>query len=189
MRILVLYGTSEGQTQKIAGFIAERLKQLNHDTELLNVTRQSVNMDTTRFDAVILAARVHGGQHHRGTVSFVARQKAALEAMPNAFVSVSMSAAHHLPDDEGRLAEYKRQFIESTAWTPERFYEVAGARLYTRHGPLTRWILGIVDRHRYDTNVDHEFTDWAALATFVTEWAEDAERRLKKLSAARRGSD
>lgn len=189
MRILVLYGTSEGQTQKIASFIADRLKQLNHDTEILDVARQSVNMDIAGFDAVILAARVHGGQHHRGTVSFAARHKAALEAMPNAFVSVSMSAARHLPDDEGRLAEYRRQFIQSTGWTPERFLEVAGARLYTKHGPITRWVLGIADRHRYDTSVDHEFTDWAALATCVTEWTEDAERRLAKLSTVRKGSD
>jgi menaquinone-dependent protoporphyrinogen oxidase len=84
--------------------------------------------------------------------------------MPNAFVSVSMSAAGHVPGDAERVKSYAAHFEAHTGWTPKQVAHVAGARKYTTHNALGRWILGIVDGHRYDTAQDHEFTDWSALA-------------------------
>jgi menaquinone-dependent protoporphyrinogen IX oxidase len=47
---------------------------------------------------------------------------------------------------------------------------------YTKHSALTRRMLGIVDRHRYDTSRDHEFTDWEKLAAFADEVAAGANK-------------
>jgi pterin-4a-carbinolamine dehydratase len=55
-------------------------------------------------------------------------------------------------------------------------HHAAGVRLCTKHNAFTRWIPGIVDRHRFDTRCDHAFTDWEKLAAFVDEVAEAANQ-------------
>lgn len=169
MRILILYGTSEGQTAKIATFLAERFTGAGQQVALIDASRQPASLEVTDFDAAIVAARVHAGRYPRQILRFARRNRPALEAIPNAFVSVSMSAANLVTGDAERIAKYAADFIARSGWKPKRVCHVAGSRLYTRHNLVGRWILGIVDRHRYDTNRDHEWTDWAALQRFADE--------------------
>lgn len=121
------------------------------------------------FGAAVIAARVHAGGYPRQVMDFVRANRAALEVIPNAFVSVSMSAAKLVPGDEGRIAKYIGDFIGRGGWTPNCVYHVAGARYYTRHNAVGRWMLGLVDGHRYETDRDHEWTDWVALAKSADE--------------------
>jgi len=163
VRILVLYGTSEGQTAKIARRLADRLEAIGHEVSLINANRQPPALTADRFDATIVAARVHAGRYPRRILGFIRANRPTLNRLPNAFLSVSMSAALQAPGDQVRLNGYISNFIGRTGWMPAQVYHVAGARLYTRHNAVSRWILGIVDRHRCDTNRDHEFTDWDAV--------------------------
>lgn len=177
MRILILYGTSEGQTAKIASFLAERFTGAGQQVALIDASRQPASLEVTDFDAAIVAARVHAGRYPSRILRFARRNRASLEAIPNAFVSVSMSAANHVPGDADRVAKYAADFIARSRWSPNRVYHVAGSRLYTRHNLVGRWILGIVDRHRYDTSRDHEWTDWTALQRFADECLAEFGRR------------
>lgn len=175
MKVLVVYGTSEGQTKKVAAAMALRFREAEHDVALIDVQRPPVTLNFGDFDAAVIAARVHAGRYPRRIVNFVRANRTSLDTMPNAFVSVSMSAAKLVPGDEVRLAKYASDFVAFSGWSPTRTYHVAGARLYTRHNTLTRWILGLVDGHRYDTRRDHEWTDWAAVRAdadeCITAWA------------------
>ena len=175
MKILVVYGTSEGQTAKVAAAMALRFRESGYDVASFDVQRLPVTLNLRDFDAAVIAARVHAGRYPRRIVSFVRANRASLEMMPNAFVSVSMSAAKHVPGDDLRLAKYAKDFAALSGWSPKRTYHVAGARLYTRHNALTRWILGLVDGHRYDTHRDHEWTNWTAVRAdadeCITAWA------------------
>ena len=164
MRVLVLFGTSEGHTEKIAHFLSDRFSGQGHQVAMADARDLPVDLDPVSHDLVIIAARVHAGSYPRAVLGFVRRHREALQMMPTAFISVSMAAACHRPGDAEREAQYVAQFIAKTGWTPRHIHHAAGARLYTKHSALTRWILGIVDRHRYDTSCDHEFTDWGKLA-------------------------
>ncbi|RYD63872.1 MAG: hypothetical protein EOP84_33230 [Verrucomicrobiaceae bacterium] len=177
MDILLIYGTAEGQTRKITQFAAQCLKDLGHSTTVIEVNTTAV-IDMDRFDAVILAAPVHAGRHYAAVTAVVRAHRNSLEQKPNAFLSVSMSAARSSPKDEERLMDYRSSLIRNTGWTPSEYHDVAGARLYTRHNPFTRWILGMVDRWRYDTSRDHEFTDWGELRTFSQRWSEAVGQRV-----------
>jgi len=169
MKILVVYGTSEGQTAKVATVMTERFRASGHEPTLIDVKRLPIVFNVRDFDAAVVAARVHAGRYPRRIANFVRANRAALEAMPNAFVSVSMSAAKLVPGDEGRIAKYADDFIALSGWAPNRIFQVAGARFYTRHNRVTRWILGLVDQHRYDTSRDHEWTDWASVKRYADE--------------------
>ena len=94
MNILVLYGTSEGQTRKIAEYSAECLRGRQHDIVLADVAADSSQLDLSAFDAAIVASRVHAGRHHRAIIAFARRHHQLLAAMDTALLSVSMSAAH-----------------------------------------------------------------------------------------------
>jgi menaquinone-dependent protoporphyrinogen IX oxidase len=70
-----------------------------------------------------------------------------------------------------RARAYVDAFIAQTGWTPRQVFHVAGARLYTRQNRIGRWILGMVDRHRFDTRRDHVWTDWIALEQFAASFS------------------
>jgi menaquinone-dependent protoporphyrinogen oxidase len=175
MNILVLYATSDGQTRKIAEYAADCLRRRDHDVVLADATTEARLLDPSPFDAAILASRVHAGRHHRAIVSFARRHNRLLAAIDTAFLSVSMTAASQTNQDRRKLTQYRAAFVAETKWQPDSFHNVAGARLYTRHNRLSRWILGLVDHRRYDTSKDHEFTDWLDLRTFVDSWANQIE--------------
>jgi menaquinone-dependent protoporphyrinogen oxidase len=169
MNILLAYGTTEGHTLKISNFAAECLTQLGHSVIVSEANRAPT--DLAGFNAIILAARVHAGRHHRAVIDFASTHREALRSKPSAFLSVSMSAALLSPGDSERLADYRSSLTKRTGWAPASYHDVAGARLYTRHNLIARWILGVVDRGRFDTSHDHEFTDWEDLRAFLRDWS------------------
>ena len=177
MQVLIAYGTSEGQTRKIAQFVADRLTAAGDEVALVDVTKLPRHFDLSRYDAAIIAARVHAGAYQSAVKRLVRGNLQALAAMPNAFLSVSMSAAGHVPGDPERVAAYAKGLTARTGWTPEQVHHIPGARKYASHNALGRWILGIVDRHRYDTSRDHEFTDWMAVAALADRLHTDFARR------------
>jgi menaquinone-dependent protoporphyrinogen oxidase len=167
MWILVLYGTSEGQTLKIARFLADRFHKAGAEVELVDADHQPPGLKPNDFNAVVVAARVHVGRYPAQIVRFAKAHRTKLAAKRNAFLSVSMAAARLEPGDAERAEKCAADFVARTGWRPARIEHVAGARLYSRHGAVGRWILGLVDRHRFDTRRDHEWTDWAALERFA----------------------
>lgn len=175
MRILIVYGTTEGQTRKIANEIEGQLRGQGHECVEVDATQLPRSLDLASYDGVIVAARVHAGRYPRAVRAFVIGNREVLTALPSAFVSVSMAAAHHRAGDAQRAQGYVDQFLRSSRWQPRMVHHAAGARLYARHGAFGRFILGLVDAHRYDPTRDHEFTDWASLKSFIRAWAKSAQ--------------
>jgi menaquinone-dependent protoporphyrinogen oxidase len=178
MRVLVVYGTTEGHTRKIATAVVRQLRAQGHEATGADAAQLPPELDVVSFDGVIVAARVHAGRYPRSVLRFVRRHRGVLAARPSAFISVSMAAACHRPGDAQRVHDYVDYFMHSSGWLPGLVHHAAGARLYARRGALGRFVLGLVDGHRYDPTRDHEFTDWAGLASFVREWAGAAASRV-----------
>ena len=59
MNILIVYGTTEGQTRRICRFCADHLIAQGHSVELMQASGEEAEMDLSRFDAAIVAASVH----------------------------------------------------------------------------------------------------------------------------------
>jgi len=175
MSILVLCGTSEGQTRKIGTFVADQLRLRGQQVTLRNVEDQPRDARLLEFDGVIVAARVHAGTYQRQITDFASQNRLSLLAMQTAFLSVSMSAACLRPGDMEAAELYVEKFEKRTGWSPDRVLHVAGARLYTRHNFIGRWILGIVDGKMLDTSRDYEWTNWKQLEGFVAEFISDVQ--------------
>ncbi len=180
--ILILYATREGHTHRIAEHVAGLLRAQGFAVESHDVKECREPFALSDYAAAILAASVHMGEHESEMVAFAKRHREALERLPSAFLSVSLSEAG--VEDPAASADKRAQaqedvekmlatFFEQTGWHPARVTPVAGAMLFTKYGLLLRFIMKRIARKAgssTDTSSDHVFTDWDGLGRFVHEF-------------------
>lgn len=167
--LLIVYATTEGQTRKIARAMADEARQHGFRVEVQDAAAVPDTLDPAAFAAVIVAGSVHMGRHQSAVEHFVRHHRAALERMPCAFVSVSLSAAGDA-DDRRDARACAEQFLTYTGWRPTTVHLVAGAFRFTQYDFFKRWIMRRIAREKgqaTDTSRDVEYTDWDDLARFV----------------------
>jgi len=182
-RIAVIFATRESHTQRIAERLTSDLLALGFDVDLLPV-RKRLPFALGNYRAAVLAASVHQGNHEKEMVEFVKEHRAALEKIPTAFVSVTLSeaGAEMADKDPAEHAKFAsdvdqmfEKFFRDTEWRPTVAKPVAGALLYTRYNFLVRLIMKrIADIAGADTDTsrDYDYTDWIGLDHFAAEFAE-----------------
>lgn len=177
--ILLVYGTSEGQTGKIARHIETTLEAGGAVVRSIEGHDLDDDLSPEDFDGVIVGAAVHAGRHDKRVTQFVKDHLAALERLPSAFFSVSLSAAAE--DDEGK-ADVERlleAFCEETGWHPSKMDAFGGALLYTQYNPVLRFIMKRKAAHHsddLDTRRDYEYTDWDGVTAFGIAFLEQFRR-------------
>ena len=171
MKILVLHDSFDGQTRRIAERMAGVLREAGHVTAVQSASAAKVMIPPC--DAVIVGAAVRYGHHSRDVERMVRGHRPFIEARPNAFFSVCLSAG----GPGANLAEARRyveDFRRSTDWNPMQAASLAGALLYSRYNFLLRlvmrFIAGRVGKPT-DTSRDYEYTEWAAVERFAREFA------------------
>jgi menaquinone-dependent protoporphyrinogen IX oxidase len=90
-KIYIPYGTTEGQTAKIAEYIADVIRGHGHEAHTADIKR-SGHAVPDGYDAVIVGASIHMGKHDGDVGDFVRKNLAVLERLPSAFSSVSLAA-------------------------------------------------------------------------------------------------
>jgi menaquinone-dependent protoporphyrinogen oxidase len=181
MNILIVYGTVEGQTRKVAEFLASRFRSQAQNVDLLDAGKMGLGPDPADYDATILASPVRMGAYRRPVVRFAERHHEALNRGRTALVSVSMAAAntHNRDQAQIELRSWVAQLDEKTEWHPGEVIHVAGGLPYTQYGFITRWIMRRIARDQggdTDTSRDYEYTDWDALGRFADAFVAKASR-------------
>ncbi len=172
-RLLIVYATTEGQTRKIADWLAEQARGRGHDADAHDAAALPAGLDMAGYDAAIVAGSVHMGHHQAAVEHFVKAHRPALERKPAAFVSVSLSAAGDAEDRADALA-CAEQFLAQTGWHPARVHLAAGAFRFTQYDFFRRWIMRRIAREKHQpTQGDTEYTDWADLGRFLDSFLAD----------------
>ena len=182
--VLMVFGTSHGQTGKVVGRIADRLNERGHHCTLWNADALPAHPRLDQFDFLLLAGSVRYGKHQAALGDFVRWNVARLNRRPAAFVSVCGALAGDWAEGKAEARKYVEDFCRDTGWTPGMTRSFAGAVCYTRYGVFTRWIMRMVSWRTgrpTDTSRDWEFTDWKA----VDEFAGELAARLAAPSGAR----
>lgn len=162
--VLIVYGTTEGQTRKIAGRMAEMVTEYGHAATVMDAASGPPPLPINRYDGVIVAASVHRQRHQGPVVRFVEENRAELGRLPTAFFSVSLSAAGTEPRHRADARRCADAFLAETGWRPGMVRLAAGALAYTKYDLPTRWVLRLIawrEGADTDTTRDHEYTDWA----------------------------
>jgi len=170
-KILIAYGTSEGQTAMIADHLAEVIRAQGHDVFPMNVERRAPA--PAGYDAVIVGASVHKGKHQPWVVDYVRRNRPALQRLPSAFFSVSL-AAH---GDEAEAEGYVEGFETETEWHPAQVALFGGALLYTEYGFIKRHLMKKIAADKpgslgTDTSRDYVYTEWDGVRRFTEAFLE-----------------
>lgn len=188
--IVLAYASRDGQTRRVAERMAATLRGRGCTVDVRDVMAGvPADFDLARYDAAVVAASIRMGKHPPPMIRFVREQRAALAAMPNVFLSVSLTA-HAIVDPnatEGRRrrasAEIEKtiaHFVRDTGWTPNAVHSLAGALLYRQYGfflrLLMRFISGVVGAST-DTSRDHEYTDWTAVERYANAFADRCEAK------------
>jgi menaquinone-dependent protoporphyrinogen oxidase len=171
MRILIAYGTSEGQTRKIAKTVAAHLHELGYDIHLHD-TAGLEDLHVGSYDKIIVAGSVHQQRHRESVEVFVMASLAELQKRPTLFLSVSLSAA--FPDGMLEAQSYVDAFLVSTGWKPTQSLLVAGALRYDEYDYFKAQIIEHVVlkcREVAGAKGDYEFTDWGSLSRAVESFA------------------
>ena len=106
--IVIPYGTSEGQTARIAEFIADVLRAHGHDVEPVDL-KHSDHLLAGKYDAAIVGASIHMGKHEEYVRDFVLKNREALEGIPSALFSVSLAAHGDMETPNNTLPSSRRR--------------------------------------------------------------------------------
>jgi menaquinone-dependent protoporphyrinogen oxidase len=171
--ILVAYGTTEGQTRKIAEFIAEQLRIRGHRVDLIDTATPAARQIAPDYQAAIVGGSLHQLHHQRALVHFLKDNRVWLGAMPLALFSVSLAAA--LDDPDSRIEARRRldELADECGLKPRVVRCIAGALKYTQYDYLKRQLMRMIARHHGrsdDLSADVEYTDWNDVSAFVDEF-------------------
>ena len=168
MKILIAYGTTEGQTRKIVETVAGQIRELGHDVQLFDTSRRQGDLHPETFDRILVAGSVHQQEHQDSVKVFVAANLNKISEKPTMFISVSLAAAFDDGTDEAQ--SYVDRFLSNLGWAPTETLMVAGALRYDEYDYFKDQIVAHVvleGRTVAGPKGDHEFTDWDALANAV----------------------
>jgi menaquinone-dependent protoporphyrinogen oxidase len=172
IKILIGYGTTEGQTARIADHLAKAVQSHGFEARVLDL-KGAKDVSLERYDAVIVGGSIHMGKHEEYVVDFVRKNRATLDRLPSAFFSVSL-AAH---GDTENARAYVENFEQETGWRPTQVSLFSGALLYRQYGFLKRLMMKKIVSDKpgnlsTDTSRDHVYTDWDDVNRFAEAFLE-----------------
>jgi menaquinone-dependent protoporphyrinogen oxidase len=177
-RLLILYGTTDGQTGKIAGAIADELRACGDEVDLVDAKQRRPPADD--YTAVIIAASVHAGGYQKPVRRWIRAHRNALANRPTAFVSVCLGVLEHNPATDRELDRILTKFFDETGWRPTVTKIVAGALPFTKYGWLKRRVMRRIAAKQLgsdiDTPRDYEYTDWNDVKAFARAFRQDVAR-------------
>jgi menaquinone-dependent protoporphyrinogen oxidase len=186
MKTLIAYGTTEGQTRKIADFVAIRLRKLGDQVTLVEAVEAPWDLRPNEYDAAILAASLHAGIYQKPLIEFARTHHLSLCQMPAHFLSVSLSATSRDPDDLTSTAACAERFKQETGWTSAVVHHVAGAFRFTEYDFFKRWVMRLIAWEKgvsIGSSQELELTDWNALAEIADKFHVSATAAQKSPSA------
>ena len=161
MKLMIVYGSTEGQTRKICEFLRDESEKAGHTPALFDA--MVTPPDPAEFDAVLVAASLHGGDYQVTVKDYVQNYHKTLNQMNSGFLSVSLTAATDNQESWNELMQHTEDFLIETGWEPKFIEQIAGALRYSQYDFFKRFIMRTISRRSggdTDTTRDHEYTDW-----------------------------
>ncbi len=169
-KFLIVYGSQEGQTEKIAHHMAELFRNANHSVDLLHGKDVSDDFNIAEYDGVVVGASIHIGKHQNYMIKFAKRHSDALASKFSAFFSVCLTAKSDSPEDKAQVEQYVEDFMDACGWQPDQIGVFAGALLYTQYGLIKRYLMKSISKHMdgdTDISQDYDYTDWESVDDFA----------------------
>ena len=167
-RALIAFASTHGHTETIARRIGAILAEQGASVDVVEIRRLGRLPRVAGHDLVVVAGSIYFGRHHRRVERFIRVNRAALDGVESALVSVSGSAI----DADGRAdaEQYVRELTGKTGWTPRRVLLVGGATSYTRYGFFLKRTVrkaSAASGRGTDITRDYDYTNWPEVEAFA----------------------
>jgi menaquinone-dependent protoporphyrinogen oxidase len=169
--IVIVYGTTDGYTRKIAQVLAEDLRAKRCSVDVMDAAQTLWRVSPEGYDGVIVATSVHIGDYQRAVGRWVRFYAPTLNDMPTAFLSVCLAVLEGRTEARQEIVRVMQRFLAHCGWRPTITKMVAGARPHTRYGWLKRQM---TKRIAAKAGGD---TDWIDLRNFAQDFAALASER------------
>lgn len=171
--ICIVYSTTDGHTLKICQRMRQVLERTADQVHLLDISAAH-DLDWTRCDKIVVAARIRYGKHHPDVLAFIRNCRQQLQARPSAFFSVNV-VARKSGKDTVAGNPYVQKFLRQTDWRPTALAVFAGKIDYRKYRFWDRLIIRLIMWMTHgptapDACVD--FTDWNAVEAFARQVSE-----------------
>lgn len=179
--ILVLHGTGADGTVAVAERVAATLDDCGHDATPVDAAALPSDLGVDDFDAVLVGASIHAGEHRPAVRAFVEAHRDALAARPTGFFQVSRSPDRPDERDRATVAGDVESFLAAADWDPDRIAVLGGALRYAEHGFVERLVIKRIARRPTGDADDPGApgdTDRAAAEAFAGDFASFVEERL-----------
>ncbi|EGY33296.1 protoporphyrinogen oxidase [Aggregatibacter actinomycetemcomitans serotype e str. SC1083] len=162
MKTLILYSTHDGQTKKIADYIAEVITT--------NVEVKSINEEVNfaDYERIIIGASIRYGHFNKQLYKTLEKHTALLNQKTTAFFGVNLTA-RKTDKATPETNVYVRKFLQRITWQPTISAVFAGALLYPRYGFFDRMMIQLIMRitgGETDLTKEIEYTDWQKVRSF-----------------------
>ena len=169
-RVLIIYGTTYGQTEKIANRIADGLQRRGLEVELCNAAISAPRIALEAYAGVVVGSSIIARGHQPAIKEFIRAHAATLNTVPSAFFQVSASAGSASQHARDAAQQILQDFIAEQGWMPVLSASLPGAINYTKYNLLLKWYMKRASAKNggsTDTSRDHEYTDWAEVERFA----------------------
>lgn len=170
--ILIVYGTTEGQTRKIAEFLAERIRKQGNSVDLVDSATPAADQVVPIYLGAIIGGSVHY-EKHQTALTLVKANLAWLNTIPTAFFSVNLAMLEKDGKGRAEAKQYADRFLNETGLKPVMTRLIAGALKYTQYDFFKRFMLRYFAKPggaAAEAEQDTEYTDWAEGGTFADEF-------------------
>ena len=162
MKTLILYSTRDGQTKKIANYIAGIIHE-NVDVKSITDMYELAN-----YDRIIIGASIHYGHFNKALYKTLEKHTVLLNQKTTAFFGVNLTARK--PEKSTPETNvYVRKFLQRITWKPTMSAVFAGALFYPRYNFFDRIMIQLIMRitgGETDPTKEIEYTDWQKVRSF-----------------------
>ncbi|NOT11277.1 MAG: menaquinone-dependent protoporphyrinogen IX dehydrogenase [Methylococcaceae bacterium] len=166
-KIIIVYSTTDGHTQKICLRLQQIIEQQDHRVKLVSMS-DNQDVDLKLFDKIVVGASIRYGNHSPQVYAFIKRNEAILQSRPNAFFSVNVVARK--PEKcETTTNPYIKKFLKKSSWRPQEIAVFAGMINYQKYNFMDRHLIRFImllTKGPTHAKTAVEFTDWEKVDAF-----------------------
>lgn len=172
-RILVVFATREGQTEKVATRIASHIEARGHGVSVVNARDDKAVRDLRlgAYELLVFGGSMHAGGIEDELVRFINGHEGEIVTKRRFFFLVLLSAATRDPSLRAQWLQDARAKMNSQLKVAFEHVEmIAGALRYSKYPTPLKWLMRRIASQAgegTDTSKDYEYTDWEQVAAFA----------------------